>query len=57
MLSRGRLTNWDGAAGALPQSYPPRRINERQRQKNSFERIHERRMIIQYNIGPTLEIL
>src|SRR5688572_5519231 len=63
---RGRLTGtWvfegldDGvdAASALPYPYPQRRTKEKQRQENSFVRIHERRMIIQYNIGSTCTIL
>ncbi len=55
--SCGGLGNGGGAAGTLPRSYPQRRIKEKQRQQNSFVRIHERRIIIQYNIAFTWTIL
>src|SRR5207247_7357765 len=48
--SRGGLDDGGGEAGALPRSYPQRRMKERQRQENSFMRIHERCIVIQYNI-------
>src|SRR5688572_8659021 len=53
----GELDDGVDAASALPYSYPHRRARRKQRQENSFVRIHERRMIIQYNIGSTCTIL
>jgi hypothetical protein len=44
------LDDGDWVAGALLRSYPQRKINERQKQENSFVRIHGQRIVIQYNI-------
>jgi hypothetical protein len=55
--SRGGLDGEGGEVDARARSYPQRRMKERQRQENSFVRIHERRIVIQYNIPFTWTIL
>lgn len=42
------LDDWDGAADALPRSYPQKR--SKVKMKNSFVRIHGQCIVIQYNI-------
>jgi hypothetical protein len=57
MPSRGGLEEGGGEEDAPPRSQPQRAIKERQRQENSFVRIHDRRIVVQYNIAFTWTIL
>jgi hypothetical protein len=57
MPSRGGLEEGGDEEDAPPLSQPQRAIKERQRQENSFVRIHDRRIVVQYNIAFTWTIL